>query len=48
MDIVDTWQDGRYLLDADHSHGVLQASGLTFSDQLIVDFAGAENDSLHL
>lgn len=38
----------RYLLDADHSHGAVQASVLAFSNQFIVDLAGAENYSLHL
>lgn len=37
-----------YLLDAHHGDGIVHASVLAFSDQLIVDLAGAEHHSLHL
>lgn len=37
-----------YLLDAHDRDAIVQASVLAFSDQLIVDLAGAENHSLHL
>lgn len=37
-----------YLLDAHDRDGIVHASVLAFSDQLVVDLAGAENHSLHL